>query len=279
MAGHPYRHSGCTVACWLFLISQAIPVSSAWSEAWPRGDGHLFSASKLEFLQSDEYWDVTGKRHDLADSFRKVTLEQFVEYGLTGKDTVTTKLSYNFLDNGVQENSGFADVELGYRRSLYQRDNWALGTGLTAIIPSGYSLEDMPQLGYGRFGLEPFLAAGFGWSAYGKNGYAEAIGRYRWYAGYPSDQLRANIIIGQDLNRSLQFILESELQWGLDNGSAYQVDATTFLDSSYRLFKVSIYGRLKMTEEVSLLLSGFQTVWGENTGVGRGLAASLWLAF
>mgnify|MGYP001810216807 CR=1 FL=1 len=274
-----YRQNWGRAACWLLLICQAMPVASAWSEAWPRGDGRLFSASKAEYLQSDAYWDTDGKRHDLDDPFRKLSLEQYFDYGLTDKDTITAKFTYDVLDDGSQENSGFEDFELGYRRTLYQRDGWALSTGLKALIPSGYSRTALPQLGYSRFGLEPFMAAGVGWTTHGQSGYAEAVMRYRWYTGYPSDQLRASIIIGQDLNRSLQLLLESELQWGLDNGSANQIDATTTLDSYYRLCKITLYGRVPLTDKVSLLLSGFHSAWGENTGVGRGLAASLWLEF
>ena len=279
VTGRRYPQSWGHAACWLLLICQVLPVASAWSEAWPRGEGRLFSASKVEYLQSDAYWDADGKRHDLDDPFRKLSLEQYLEYGLTDKDTITAKFIYDVLDDGTQENSGLEDIELGYHHALYQQGNWALSTGLKALVPSGYSPADLPQLGYSRFGLEPFMAAGVGWTTHGKSGYAEGVMRYRWYAGYPSDQLRASIIIGQDLSQSLQLLLESELQWGLKNGSPNQIDATTTLDSSYRLCKITLYGRVRMTEKVSLLLSGFQSVWGENTGVGRGLAVSLWLEF
>ena len=278
VARDPYSATRSTAA-WLLLVGLATPTAPVWGEAWPRGEGRLFSSSKLEYLQSDAYWDTDGKRHDLAEPFRKLSLEQYVEYGLTDKDTITAKLIASTLDDGASANSGLEDLELGYRRFFMEQHGWMVSSGLTAIVPTGYSRTEMPQLGYGRFGLEPMLAVGYGWTVSGQNGYLETVGRYRWYSGYPSDQLRLSLTVGQDLNRSLQLMVQPELQWGVDNGSPNRIDATTSIASYYRFCKITLHGRVKLSEEISFLLSGYQVVWGENTGVGRGLAASLWLEF
>lgn len=260
----------------LYLLSNS---TAAWAEAWPRNPGEIFFAPKIEYYETGHYWDRTGSLKRLDENFKKWSIQPYVEYGLTGKDTLTAKGYFDFLDNGESRTHGFSDLELGYRRNLYNKSGKTLSAGLTALVPTGYSIYETPNLGYGRFGVETSLSAGYGWTFSGRNGFAEAVARYRVYEGYPSDQVRGSLVFGQEVTGALQFILESELQWGLDNGEILTFDGTKTVDAFYRLFKMTLHGRITITRSTSLVVSAFRHVWGENTGQGGGMAMAVWMTF
>lgn len=262
--------------CLLILLFNSAPV---WAEAWPRRPGEIFFAPKIEYYEAGHYWDRSGSLEGLGENFKKLSIQPYAEYGLTGKDTLTAKCYFDFLDNGDSSTKGFSDLELGYRRSLYNRSGRALSAGIMALIPMGYEIYDSPSLGYGRFALETSLSAGYGWRLSGRNGFAEAVARYRVYEDYPSDQVRGSLVFGQEVTDALQFILESELQWGLDNGEILTFNGSKTLDPFYRLFKMTLHGRIAMTRETSLVVSVFRHVWGENTGRGGGMAVAVWMTF
>lgn len=264
---------------WLVGLCLLSHSTAARAEAWPRKSGEFFFAPKVEYYQTGHYWDRSRSLKQLDKDFKKLSIQPYVEYGLTGKDTLTAKCYYDFLDNGDSSSHGFSDLELGYRRSLYNKSGRALSAGLTALIPTGYAIYDTPNLGYGRFGVETSLSAGYGWRLSGRNGFAEAVARYRVYEGYPSDQVRGSIVLGQEVTGALQLILESELQWGLDNGDILTFDGTNTLDPFYRLFKMTLHGRITITQGTSLVVSVFRHVLGENTGRGGGMAMAMWVTF
>ncbi|MCK9174466.1 MAG: hypothetical protein M0O96_04225 [Desulforhopalus sp.] len=260
----------------LYLWLDCLP---AGAEAWPQKQNEIFLAPKIEYYETGEYWDRSGDRHSMKEEFKKLSAQTYMEYGLTKKDTLTAKAFYDFVDNEDGSTQGFSDVELGYRRCLFNQSGMALSAGITGLIPAGYSINEMPSLGYDRLGMETFLAAGYGWEVTGRNGFAETTVRFRTYEGFPSDQLRGSLVLGQDITRILQLILESEIQWGLDNGDTVQLDDDTTIDAYYRLFKMTLHCRIRMTDDQSLVFSGFRNVWGENTGAGGGLALAYWITF
>nr|WP_319392719.1 hypothetical protein [uncultured Desulfobacter sp.] len=276
--GKPGLSSDRSVAC-LIVLYLLLYSGPAWAEAWPRSPGEIFFAPKVEYYETGHYWDRSGSLKRQDDKFKKLSIQPYVEYGLTGKDTLTGKCYFDFLDNGDSSTKGFSDLEVGYRRNFYNESGRALSAGLTALIPMGYAVYDTPSLGYGRFGVEASISAGYGWQLSERNGFAEAVARYRVYEGYPSDQVRGSLIFGQEVTGALQFILESELQWGLDNGDVLTFGDAKTVDGFYRLLKMTLHGRISITPDTSLVVSVFRHVWGENTGQGGGMAAAVWITF
>ncbi len=263
----------------LFFIVAAFLPRTSEAEVWPTGNDNFFLSLKAEYYETDSYWDRDGEKNPLASPFRKLSIQPYLEYGLSDRGTLVAKFFYDRLDNGMQTNTGLADLELGYRRLIGQRDGTYLSLGAMALVPLGYSLEDTPQLGYSRFGLEGTTVLGRGWSTNGKNGYFESGIRYRHYFGYPPGQLRFFLVIGQDVANRLQLIFENELHWSLSESELYTVNDRASIDAYYRLFKTTLHARLRISETHSLVLSGFKHLWGKNTGAGGGVSLSLWMEF
>ena len=276
--GKPSLSSDTAVAC-LIVFCLLVHSAPAWAEAWPRSPGEIFFAPKVEYYETGHYWDRSGSLKRQDEKFKKLSVQPYVEYGLTGKDTLTGKCYFDFLDNGESSTKGFSDLELGYRRNFYNESGTAVSAGLTALIPMGYAVYDTPNLGYGRFGVEASLCAGYGWKLSERNGFAEAVARYRVYEGYPSDQIRGSLLFGQEVTGALQLILESELQWGLDNGELLTFGDAKTVDGFYRLLKMTLHGRISITPDTSFVVSVFRHVWGENTGRGGGIAVAMWITF
>ena len=46
-----------------------------------------------------------------------------------------------------EKNQDLADIEAGWRRLLFNENDHLMSFQLTSFIPSGYDLEDIPQLG------------------------------------------------------------------------------------------------------------------------------------
>ena len=276
--GKPRLSYDTTVAC-LIVLCLLVHSGPAWGEAWPRSPGEIFFAPKVEYYETGHYWDRSGSLKRQDEKFKKLSVQPYVEYGLTGKDTLTGKCYFDFLDNGESSTKGFSDLELGYRRNFYNESGAAVSAGLTTLIPMGYAVYDTPSLGYGRFGVETTLCAGYGWRLSERNGFAEAVARYRVYEGYPSDQVRGSLLFGQEVTGALQLILESELQWGLDNGELLTFGDAKTVDGFYRLLKMTLHGRISITPDTSFVVSVFRHVWGENTGRGGGMAVAMWITF
>nr|WP_319490834.1 hypothetical protein [uncultured Desulfobacter sp.] len=276
--GKPRLSPDTAVAC-LIVLCLLVHSAPAWAEAWPRSLGEIFFAPKVEYYETGHYWDRSGSLKHQDEKFKKLSVQPYVEYGLTGKDTLTGKCYFDFLDNGESSTKGFSDLELGYRRNFYNESGTAVSAGFTALIPMEYAVYDTPNLGYGRFGAEASLCAGYGWKLSERNGFAEAVARYRVYEGYPSDQVRGSLLFGQEVTGALQLILESELQWGLDNGELLTFGDAKTVDGFYRLLKMTLHGRISITPDTSFVVSVFRHVWGENTGRGGGMAVAMWMTF
>lgn len=59
----------------------------------PRGEGNIFLAPKVEYYETATYWNRDGNLHSLGHLFRKVSFQDYVEYGLTAQDTLSAKIS------------------------------------------------------------------------------------------------------------------------------------------------------------------------------------------
>lgn len=263
----------------IVCAGSALMSGKAMAEAWPRGEGTFFLSLKPEYYATSSYWDREGEKADLENDFRKFSLQPYLEYGLSDNDTLIAKTFYDRLDNGEGTTSGLSDLELGYRRFLGERYSTVFSLGASVLIPLGYDLDESPQLGYDRYGVETTLSCGRGWSAEGLNGYLESGIRYRHYFGYPPDQIRFFLVVGQDVSSQVQIIFENELQWALSEANPYFANETASIDAYYRLFKSTLHARWKFSDYQSLVLSGFRHVWGENTGAGGGFSLSLWWEF
>jgi len=247
---------------------------TAFGSPWGREKGELFIAPQVYYYTADTYWDRDGNEKDLEDTFRKWEIATYAEYGINGRDTLTLRVPYQYLDSGKSTTSGLSDVEVGWIRKLRQEGSSVISTRLLAIIPTGYSISEEPRLGYGRLGLEASILAGYGAESYFLEG---GLG-YRYYFGYPSDQVRGYGRLG--LKGSWWMVMETvDVQYGLNNGDRKELGGNITLEPYYRLIQNDLSLVLKLGSRAAVSIGFVKALWGRNTGNGESFYAQLWFPF
>lgn len=267
---------------WLIFYLTIYP-SFAYAGAWVQEKGKSFFSLQLYSYQTEDAFDSDGNKEKRGGIFRKTEINPYFEYGLTNKDTIVVNLYYDWLYDGAPEpsenNNGFADIELGWRRLLFKTDPHVVTFQALSIIPTGYNLQDSPRLGYDSFGLEGSLSYGRYFKWFGKYGFLDTSLGLRKYFGYPSDQIRSSAYIGYDLLKPLQIIGSGELHYGLNNGSERQIASNIIAQPNYRLLKLTLMLRYRLTPKYSIVGGAYKHVWGQDTGAGGGVYGGLWINF
>lgn len=267
----------------LMMVIIAGIAFDAWGGAWLQPKGTLFTSIMSYYYKTSHYFDSNGDKKERGGTFTKFEINPYFEYGLTQEDTIVLNVFYDWLkdDQGYQSftNDGFSDLEVGWRRLLWTDGSQVVSCQITAIVPLGYDIEDNPRLGYGRYGFEGAVQYGTSFMFLERYGFLDfAIGP-RIYIGYPSDQVRAKLTAGYDLFQVFQLIAGTELHWGIGNGSEKTIGQNVTLNPDYKLLKLSISGRFRLTSHLSFVLTGYSHAWGEDTGAGGGWYGSFWISY
>lgn len=273
--------------CFLFLAVAAVGFfhcpSLALASAWGQQKGHFFYSLQPYYYSTDQYYDEKSDLHHRGGTFTKSELNLYMEYGLTERDTLTVNTFYNWLTDDASgrtlKTQGFTDQEIGWQHRIFRSDNGIAAIHGMVIIPAGYSIDDDPRLGYDRFGAEANLLYGQSFKLSDKYGFTDLRLGYRDYSGYPSSQIRANAVVGYDIFTRWQLLASGELQYGLKNGHEKQLGENLQAQPNYRLLKMSLAARFRINERYSLVVGGYQHVWGEETGGGGGGYVSLWYSY
>jgi len=246
---------------------------SAFGSPWGRERGSFFLAPQFYYYEADEYWDRNGSKKSLDDTFRKREFALYGEYGIDGRNTLTFRLPYQHLDSGKETESGLADLEVGLITSLKREGRGVVSSYLVLILPTGYSTDESLRLGYGRWGAEASLLGGYGGDSYFLEG---GLG-YRFYSGYPSDQIRGYGRVGLKAGR-FTFIDTLELHYGLNNGEERFVGNIT-LEPYYRLLQNDLNIVYRVNDGLAVSVGFVKALWGRNTGDGESFYGQVWFRF
>jgi hypothetical protein len=220
--------------------------------------------------QTSHFWNKTGSRKSAHNEFDKKEIEIYGEFGLTSCDTLTLKESWGRAEERMNGRTfGFSDMELGWRRFLWTNGSHVIASRALAIIPIQNNFE--PAIRYGQYGGEVDIL--WGYCCY------DFLLGYRFYEGFPSDQIRACAQMHWELCSWITFKGEAKLEYGVFNGQN-RPDASLFLyQPNYRLFKVKAEAEIKLCRCVSTNVGWFQHVWGENVGTGGGFYGGIDIHF
>ncbi|MBI9090625.1 MAG: hypothetical protein JEZ12_15520 [Desulfobacterium sp.] len=248
--------------------------------AYGQQKGHFFYSLQSYYYSTDQYIDEKSDRHDRGGTYTKFELNPYLEYGVTDKDTVTVNSFYNWLTDdapgSTRKTQGVTDLEIGWQHRILTGKNRVAAIHGMVIIPAGYSIDDDPRLGYNRFGAEASLLYGQSFKLSDKYGFVDLRLGYRDYLGYPSSQIRGNATVGYDILTRWQLLAAGDLQYGLKDGHGKQLGLNLQAQPNYRLLKLSLGARFRINAQYSLVVGGYQHVWGEETGGGGGGYVSLW---
>jgi hypothetical protein len=269
----------------IFCLGLVVSMIScnAWAGAWLQPKGSFFLSTILYYYKTNHYYDSHGNERKRGGTFTKVELNPYLEYGLTSEDTLVLNVFYDWLDDdqGTRSatNDGLTDLEAGWRHLLWTDGTQVVSSQLTVIVPLGYDIEDNPRLGYGRYAVEGLLQYGTSFRFLERGGFLDLAAGPRFYIGYPSDQIRAKATLGYDVLDFLQLIGGAELHWGVGNGSVKYIGENITLTPDYKLLKLSISGRFRLSSHLSFVATAYSHTWGEDTGAGGGFYGSFWVSY
>lgn len=241
-------------------------------------DKYEFSfIAEASFYRTDHFWNEKGKRRRVHNKLDQRLFPIFVEFGVTQDDTIGLYM-YNVINdesmNGKKE--GFSDIELCWKRYLTSRNGYDFSLRAIGIIPTGESIQTVR---YGRFGVELDLHCQKHFTIWDRCGWFELMGGYRYYNGFPSDQIKLNGVIGYQLFSRLRLLGAFYLDYGLFNGHAKFCGPILTLPPRFRLLTTKFYGVITITQWAEVFAGSFQNIWGENIGTGAGYFGGLSIDF
>lgn len=221
----------------------------------------------------NRFWNRYGNLLPRHNHFFRQAGTLYAEYAIRCEDSVTLDGGYDFIREKLDGNTfGFEDMELGWKHQVYATETAALTTQLIALIPGG---AKRCSLRYGKPGLQ----AGLLFSDQYSRGWYDLNLAYRFYQGFPSDQIVAEGAIGYDVLACLQFIASIQLEYGICNGRSDKNFNNIVFNPNYRLLNGQLELNYRLMQHVTLVAGGFQHLWGRNVGSGGGFFGGSWIDF
>lgn len=222
---------------------------------------------------TDHFWNKKGKKLPTFNHFKQNSYLLYSEYALSDCNSMFLNGGYSTVSESMNGTSqAVNDVQIGWKHLFNGSEIYAFSLELTTLVPFG---KKKSSIRYGKWGIQmgllySFLLSDDFWIDTG-------IG-YRFYEGYPSDQLRIFLSIGCQWP-SFVIITTLESHCGLYNGDANGNRNNIVFNSNYRLFKAKIEGIINLMKHLSLTIGAFQHIWGQNCGAGGGYFCGTWLVF
>lgn len=219
------------------------------------------------------FWNKDGRKLPTYNHFRQNSYLVYAEHSLSDRHAVTLQEGYTTVKEPLNGNSqGFDDLELGWKYLLNETIDSALSIFVIGIIPVG---DHKSSLRYAQTGIQPSLLYSFDVNAWR---YDLEFG-YRYYHGFPSDQLRANIAVTNEINHSISIVASSKLAYGLFNGKSKHNQNNVVFHPNYRLLTAQLEIVFQILSQSSLSLGAYTHLWGQNIGAGGGCFCGSWIYF
>lgn len=226
---------------------------------------------------TSHFWNKHGKRLPTFNHFKRHSILLYSEYALNGCNSVFVNGGYSWVQEKLHKDScSFEDLELGYKHLLAEVGEGVLTLQLTGIVPVG---EKKAAIRYGRWGLEGGLLYSRCFDVCEKSGWYDLGAFYRYYSGFPSDQVRGYAACGLELFPCLGVIGSAYLDYGVDNGNSHERCGNEALCPNYRLFKGQIECYWDVFEHVRATIGAYHHFWGRNVGAGGGFVGGIWIVF
>lgn len=246
------------------------------SHAWQSFEEASFN---LHFKSYDtrHFWNKSGKLKPSHNHFKMWEIDLCVEVSPTPCDILAAYGRFDRIEETMDGNTtGFGDPELIWAHRLWHSDCSGVWSRMVMIIPFG---KEKSSLRYGRFGFEGDLYYACSCKVFDYPiGTLAGLG-YRWYQGYPSDQVRGYLDVTGHIISNVYWLGRAKLDYGVFNGRRKEDYNQILYNPNYRLLKLqfSIVGFLKSCIYVDA--GYYQHVWGKNVGNGGGFIGGFGFIF
>lgn len=260
-------------------VAAAFVAASAHAGAWTQEKGHGQVILTGSYYQTDSLWNNAGTE-TAQPEYRNYVLNPYLEYGLTDRFTVGANLLLVQAEQDTNpnvDNWGLADTELFLRGKLYEHAGFVVSAEPMVKIPSNESSRDLPVIGSRHPDAGLGLSAGYGFTAFGQNHFANVDAGYRYRFSDPKDQMKFAATVGVGVTAQWMIMPQAFATYRMDSPTV-----AAFTQSSgddYNLVKLQLSAVYKMRDDLSLQAGAFSHVDGKNTGGGEGLLLAVWKSF
>lgn len=276
----------------IFFALTSAANSAAWTQE--KGESQLILNSSYYF--SNNNFDNNGNSLP-SDSFYKIELNPFYEYGLTeditiGGSTFIQKAQKK-TNAEKQKQTKLTSLELFIRKKLHSTDSTVFSIQPMIKLPGLYDENDQPSFGKKQITTEIRFLAGKGLTY--KLPSIPLIGKFLKFSEEPqnhflnlevafrhnlregADEFRIDPTIGIRTNDKTLYLLQAFTTIGIGPAGTSAIQSGNPLD--YDSLKIQWSVVKKLNKRTSIQLAAFRDVWGKNTGEGSGSLISLWYNF
>ncbi|MCB1113476.1 MAG: hypothetical protein KDK62_01835 [Chlamydiia bacterium] len=229
--------------------------------------GRAITTFGFSQFDSTQFYDKEGDKLKSYNSFQRNLFSLEIEAGVTECDTLSFYLPVmEVLDHLNGNEYDLGDGAVSWRRGWLFWDDAIFSSEIALIFP--FREQYLPDLRYGRYGLEGKLLYARSFFAKGyKTTFDGEIGCL-WYAGFPSDQVRGRLSAWVDLSAYFQILAETHLDWGFFNGKEPLNPSFFFWNANYRVWSGRVALNLFFTERFMVSAGYMHHFWGQNIAVG-----------
>jgi hypothetical protein len=244
---------------------------------------YIGTPGSADFLPSystystDHFWNKSGKSLPTYNHFQRRSFLLYAEYALTSCNSITFNGGYSRVEESLNGASqSLNDMVLGWKQLLQKTGRYALTVQIAGLIPAG---DKKSSIRYGVLGAQATLLCSSVFAVGGRNAWCDLGLGYRYYHGFPSDQICANAALGQQVRSGLNVIASAQLEYGILNGkSRYNMNNVAF-HPNYRLLNVQVECVIRAFSKVAISFGAYKHVWGQNVGIGGGYFCGIWINF
>jgi hypothetical protein len=239
--------------------------------------GNLDVLGSITTYSTDSFWNVDGDRLPTFNHFSEKAYMLYAEYAVNACNSLTFNGGYARVRESMNGSSNSCtDPEIGWKHLLYRERNSALTGYVIGILP----VNDLDRaVRYGKGGVELSLLYSKIYPVRNFTFWYDFAFGYRWYQGFPSDQIRSMLTLGLNLNRCAWIMVTNELEYGLYNGDPQGNINNITLNSNYRLYRLKEEIVIRVVKHTFITLGAYQHLWGRSVGTGGGFYGGLWLVF
>lgn len=269
----------------LLLLAGAMFPNALHAGAWTQDAHHGQLITTFSLFQTSRAFDGAGSVRRFGDggSFRQLTLNPYLEYGLTSRYTIVLNAQVPFLNYsnryGAQSSAGFGDIEVAVRRRLNAPESlWILSGQLTVMFPS-YSATRNPAPGNHQEDIETRFMIGRGATLLHRHAFWDAQVAYRSRFGAPADQFRSDLTAGIDITPHIMAMGQFFNTQSLRNGQPLNTITNPNAQSDYDLHKCQLSLVIALAHKTRIQAGWNNTLSGRNTGRGQTAILALWKDF
>ena len=214
----------------LFLVIIVLSSQLSFSQAWTKKKGSGYEQIGVSYIKNNRIYNRDGNELQLNRAVTDITLNEYLEYGITDKITVSVIVPYKMVSTSTEiyekgylpdtlssgNMSGLSNTSLSLIYGLKQEGNWVSSIKLKTDLPTAqYDNEIGLRTGSDALGVSSSIL--FGKSKKNNFGTFEIGANYR--TNNYSTQLFSSAQIGKKVKDKLYTILVLDYLKPLKNGT------------------------------------------------------------